>query len=714
MNKKENEMLQAQFERLCERGKLFRSTVTGEQLWTAYMDGFGRDHIFLSPTSSVHNCRTCRRFIERYGNIVALDDEMRIITMWQGEGVSDEYRESFRRMDDLLRGADISGVFVETFDFLNGAPYEKTNRRAEDFALGTASNVRQYTEQEVAQSDTVEAGRVYTFHHLMVRLPRQFVSFGTESVEAIQARRREDKQQLERGLKEIDVATLELVADLIRQGSLLNGDSYLEKVESFTEVAYRYTNMVPHDIPGVADRWLWSMAYDYKYCRFRSELIGTLCTELAQGKDLEKACEDWNRRVDPANYMKAKAPVTQRMIDQAREFVTAGGYEQSFNRRCATMEDIRVSDILHSNVGDGRVKPVSVFDQLKPTATRHKATDFKDVPVVPVAEFMADVLPHCKRLEAYLENRQERNFVTLTAPQSEQSKPIFRWPNNFGWTYNGDLAGRSEIREAVKQAGGFVDAYFRFSILWNENGRDICDLDAHAFEPDGTEIFYANHNISKGNGKTRTGGCLDIDMIRPESVGVENIYWIDPQKLADGTYEFAIFNYDDGPNTGAKAEIAIGDQVFQYEIPHRITRDKPICIARITLKDGRMASAEHCPCLKDGSGIVRELYGLQTCQFHAVSLVCLSPNYWQSEVGHKHYFFMLAGARAPKPFRGFHNEFLRPELLDHRKVMEVLGQTMRVESTDGQLSGLGFNATVRDDLVLRIDDGQQRVIRVQF
>ena len=66
MKKKENEMLQAQFDRLCERGNLFRSSVTGEQLWTAYMDGCGRDPVFLSPTNSVHNCRTCRRFIERY------------------------------------------------------------------------------------------------------------------------------------------------------------------------------------------------------------------------------------------------------------------------------------------------------------------------------------------------------------------------------------------------------------------------------------------------------------------------------------------------------------------------------------------------------------------------------------------------------------------------------------------------------------------------
>ena len=44
--------------------------------------------------------------------------------------------------------------------------------------------------------------------------------------------------------------------------------------------------------------------------------------------------------------------------------------------------------------------------------------------------------------------------------------------------------------------------------------------------------------------------------------------------------------------------------------------------------------------------------------------------------------------------------------------MEVLGHTQQVESTDGQLSGLGFNATVRDDVVVRIN--QQRIIRIKF
>ena len=75
---------------------------------------------------------------------------------------------------------------------------------------------------------------------------------------------------------------------------------------------------------------------------------------------------------------------------------------------------------------------------------------------------------------------------------------------------------------------------------------------------------------------------------------------------------------------------------------------------------------------------------------------------------------MLDGAKAPESIRGFHNEFLRPELLEHRKVMEVLGTTLKVESTDKQLSGLGFNATVRDEVVLRLQGSHKRIIKVQF
>ena len=75
---------------------------------------------------------------------------------------------------------------------------------------------------------------------------------------------------------------------------------------------------------------------------------------------------------------------------------------------------------------------------------------------------------------------------------------------------------------------------------------------------------------------------------------------------------------------------------------------------------------------------------------------------------------MLDGAKAPRAIRGFHNEFLTADLLDHRKVMEVLGQTQQVESTNGQLSGLGFNATVRDEMVVRVSGGDNCIFKIKF
>lgn len=47
----------------------------------------------------------------------------------------------------------------------------------------------------------------------------------------------------------------------------------------------------------------------------------------------------------------------------------------------------------------------------------------------------------------------------------------------------------------------------------------------------------------------------------------------------------------------------------------------------------------------------------------------------KNEVGNKHYFFMLEGCKSPVSLRSFHNENLNAELLGHRKVMEVLGNT---------------------------------------
>lgn len=704
MEQLESKMLQEQFAKMCATGKLFRSKVTGDQVWEAYMRGFGEDPIFRDPESSVHNCNQCKHFFHRYGNIVAIAEDNSIMTMYDGE-TTDEYRESFRLMSEMLRNAPIEDVFVETFDYLYKAVYARCTKNDSMFALNLDHTVKRYTKEEAEKFGVVKPNEIRTFYHFCVKVPKEFIHFGHETVESIQGRLREDKKVFKRALDEIPKDTLQLVIDLIDQGSLLNGDTHKYKVVEFLNLSRQYNTLSAAE----KDNWCWVQSYKYNLARFRNELIGTLCVELSEGKELNAACLDWNKRVDPANYMKATAPITQQMIDNAKAFIAENGYEESFTRRCATMEDIRVCDILHANVGDGKIKPVSILDGIKPTSTRHKRSEFDGVEVVSIDKFMKDILPGCTSVEVFLQTSHENNFVTLTTPVSKNSKPIFKWGNNFGWTYNGNLAGKSEIKEAVKAAGGFVNAPFRFSIMWNEDGRSICDLDAHAKEPNGTEIYFGSY---KGRKTPVCGGMLDVDMIRPVGVGVENIFWNEPERIMDGAYRFFIVNYDQRHNNGAKAEIAFGDEVFTYVVDHEFLR--AVDIATVHIKGGMIDHVDQSKYLVDSNATSKEIYGLETNQFHKVNLVCLSPNHWDGAFGNKHYFFMLEGAKAPEAIRGFHNEFLIPELLEHRKVMEVLGATLKVESTDKQLSGLGFNATVRDEVVLRLQGSHKRVIKVQF
>ena len=75
---------------------------------------------------------------------------------------------------------------------------------------------------------------------------------------------------------------------------------------------------------------------------------------------------------------------------------------------------------------------------------------------------------------------------------------------------------------------------------------------------------------------------------------------------------------------------------------------------------------------------------------------------------------MLDGAKSPNSIRSFHNENLRPELLDFKREMEILGLIKQVESTDGQLSGLGFNCTINDELIVRLSGTFKRMLKIKF
>lgn len=697
-------VIQKQFTKMCATGKLFRSSISGKDIYKKYLESFedGDDPVFRDPESSVHNCNNCYNFIKRYGNIVAISDKGKIMTLFDGVAPA-EFKVVAKKLKAYVSKAKIQNVFFETYEELKLLPYESCNKTQDEYRLGMDKNHKRYTREEAEKFGVVKANEIRTFHHVFLDLPKAFVDQSGNSIEAIAGKYRDKYSVFERAMKEIPLDTLHLVRDLINQGSLLDGTAHLHSIEGAIRYKDGYTNTTFNK-----SLYCWYVTHgmDERESKFRNTLIGVLCTELAEGMELNKACENWNKRVDPANYHKAVAPITQRQIDEAQKFVTDNGYIESFDRRLATMDDINVSEIKHVSTS-GAVKPVTIFDKVKSTPTQHKRAKYDDVEEVAIDKFMKDILPTCSSVEALLTNKQSGNLVTLTTANQQDSKAIFKWNNNYSWNFNGNLAGKSQIKEAVKSQGGGVDGVLRFSIMWAEDTVDNSDLDAHCEYPNRGLIYYSR--------KVGGGGVLDIDITQPQSHKrggkkvVENITFASVQGMRDGEYTFKVHQFSARQSKGFTAEIEFDGQLYEYSYPKAVSGK--VTVATVTLKDGQF-SIKHS---LESSHTSREVWGLDTEQFHKVNLVCLSPNHWgDNAVGNKHYMFMLDGCKNPLSTRGFHNENLKPDLLKHRKVMEVLGATNMIEPADKQLSGLGFNSTVNDEVVLKLAGTHKRMVKVKF
>lgn len=703
-------LLQAQFDKMCATGKLFRSNVSTREIWKLYLQGFGTDPIFRDPESSLHNCNLCNNFIRRYGNIVAIDSDGNLMNMFDTE-IEEKYNNSFKLMSQALKSSQIQDVFFETFDELNSLPYESCSKTNSIFKLGIEKNVKRYTKEEAEKFGVVKPNEIRTFHHFHLNLPAQFVDKSDKSLEQITAFYRDKYAVFKRAMEEIPLDTLYLVRDLIKQGSLLDGDAHLYAVEKVIDEKNRFELCKDSS---TIDYWLWIHTYDLdeRIAKFKNTLIGVLCTELAEGLELNKACENWNKRVDPVNYMKAVAPITKRQIEEAKKFVEENGYEESFNRRFATIDDIKASEILHVNVGKGDIKAVSIFDNVKSSSTRHKRSEFDKVEEVSIEKFMTDILPSCTSVEAFLTNQHDGNLVSLTTANVKESKPIFKWSNNYSWTFNGNLAGKSMIKEAIESRGGKTQGVLNIRLHFPNT---TSDYDLHVIEPAGNHIYYGNRRKV-----APSSGMLDLDAqgadghFAPEK-RVENIIYTSTAKMPKGRYLVYINNYNKrDTNFGFKVEVEIEGEITSFDYAKLIEHGANVKVCSI-LFDGTNFSIEPILPVSESNTVSKEVYKLQTNEFHKVNLVCLSPNHWDTNnVGNKHYFFMLEGCKCSTSIRSFHAENLIPELAQHRKVLEVLGNTTMIEPTDKQLSGLGFNATVRDELVVRLQGTHKRVIKLKF
>jgi hypothetical protein len=214
-----------------------------------------------------------------------------------------------------------------------------------------------------------------------------------------------------------------------------------------------------------------------------------------------------------------------------------------------------------------------------------------------------------------------------------------------------------------------------------------------------------------------TKGIQDVDYTDPAPQGyipVENITFPELHLMPEGTYVCKIHNWSLRQPTqgGFKAEIEVGGQIYSYELDRPLKQKEWVTVAEVTLKKGVFTVDSKLPLTEETP---TQIWGITTTKFHKVNMVMFSPNHWDGEkTGNKHYMFMLDKCVNPDNARGLYNEFLNQSLNDHRKVFEVLGNQLKVETSDNQLSGLGFSSTQRNELIVRVKGTFNRLLAIQF
>lgn len=650
--------------------RLYKTGVSGDQLWDAYINSFPE-----GEEKQSHNCHACRSFIKHYGNVVAIVDNT-IVTYWDAVH-SAGYENTAKAMSKVVLSAPIENIFLSL-----------------ERNLGLDKN-----------REMLESGEIITWEHLFTVLPAKFIFIPGvhNSIDTARSQARDSKNVCKRSLDELTEEATLTVLELISQNSLYRGAEFKKQLEAFRDLQRKYSQIPAEK----RDNFCWEVSADNFIARIRNTAIGTLLEDLSLGLDIETAVTKFERIMAPANYKRPTAIITKKMVENAQKKVEAMGLVESLPRRHASIDDLTVNNVLFVNRDARKQMADGIFAELAESTSTVNPRSYSKSAEVSIEDFIKNILPTISEMEVLVENSHISNLVTLTAPINMNAPSLFKWNNNFAWAYNGNVA--DSFKEKVKAAGGRIEGVLRCSLHWF----NYDDLDIHVIEPNRNEIYY-------GHKGSATSGQLDIDMNAGSGKSrdaVENIIWTDPNQMREGIYELRVNNFAkrESIDVGFECEIECNGKLFHFNYDRAVPNKDIILVAKF--RWSKAGGVEILESINSSSTPKsQEIWNINTNKFVRVTSMMMSPNYWdgQQGIGNKHYFFMLEGCKNPDLVRGFFNEYLKPELNEHRKVFEAIGSRMQTPYSENQLSGLGFSSTQRNSLVVKVKGTITRTLKITF
>ncbi len=326
-----------------------------------------------------HACGACRAFFRRYGDLVTLEDDGTLRSVFFDEREAPEdFRAAIAAVQNVVERARVTGPFY-TEDGVLGMPVTTTPVRWTHFAV-TVPRARRYT-AKVPRAHEAEAARI--------------VEHGVVS----------------RALADFTESHLEKAVMLLRSDALSRSEHFLAPAEWLLALARdRRPNAV----------WMAVATAPAGYCHPRSGMLGTLLDDVASGKSADEIKRAFAAKMHPLRYQRPQAPPSEGAIAQAEKLVAELGLERAFERRFARLDEVVA---LWKPKAADEPKKDGFFAHLRARSRDERLA--VDMGAISWAKFARTVLPTATEISALVP--ASGNFIGLATSVHADAPALLKW-----------------------------------------------------------------------------------------------------------------------------------------------------------------------------------------------------------------------------------------------------------------------------------------------
>lgn len=371
---------------------LFRVNISGKDLWKLYLQTL--EEVGGETVKQHFNCSCCRTYVEKFGNVVTIDDDGTLTPIaWVNSPGDNPLITAHRRISELVGSTKIPSKWV-----------------SKDHQIGHSATVG---------NDGTE------WTHMSVFIPNHLISDTPGKDMSLSTHQYLQMMNSETGVHRFSPEVFDVTIKLFENDELNRSEKFLAVAKFHKAVK----NIILNEDRGRSRNLVWKLMASIPpgWANVNSTMVGQLYGWIKDGLDLSEIKRMWNNRVASDKYQRPVAAPSQQTIAQAEKLIDELGVAKSLERRFARLEDVKTS-----------WKPVEVSKKKETTGGIFSHLKAKDSsPVVGTSKyelstktitwekFAEKVLPEAKAMKMLVP--MHGNFAAILTATHEDAPPIIQW-----------------------------------------------------------------------------------------------------------------------------------------------------------------------------------------------------------------------------------------------------------------------------------------------